>query len=180
MLLHMSLQCQPMTNNGENGQICCWFASRQGGILQQLKCCTHCICDFSWCHCTKNNLLHHMMEPNASNRLPLAMGRLDQNFYCVAFRQGKFPFLSCIWDVRRQELCICKSCMDFIWIKESSCMYELVTTSPYFELFTKSKFISHLVRTERRSRESHSLEGFAWCSLKRCKIRVCIVLDIHS
>ena len=54
-------------------------------------------------------------------------------------------------------------------LRKAAACTNLVAMSPNFELFTKSKFISHVVWTERRFKESYSLEGFAWRWLKSCK-----------
>ena len=48
--------------------------------------------------------------------------------------------------------------------KAAACT-NLVAISPYLEFLTYSKFNSHVVWTERRFKESYSLEGFARCSL---------------
>ena len=120
MLLHMSLQCQPMTNYGENGQIYCWLTSWQAAffsnlnavhiaispdtIVPRITCCT-----------TRCSFMHPTV-------FLWKRKKLGQSVHHLAIRYGKFPFLSGIRDVRRKELCM--SFIDFIWIKESSCMYE--------------------------------------------------------
>ena len=59
------------------------------------------------------------------------------------------------------------------------CECELVTISPYFEVFTYSKFNSHIVWTERRLRDSYSHEGLLDARSTTVTVRVCTAPDIY-
>ena len=169
MLLAMSLQCQPMTNNGENGQcvadspadraaffrninvVHIAFAISPKAIVPRITCCT-----------TRCSLVH-----------PTDFLWKSENLIKTStiwlFVRGSSLFFPASGTLGDESSAFIIPSWISSGLRNADACTNLVATSPYFELFTKSRFNSHVVWTERRLRESRFLEGFAWLSLKSCK-----------
>ena len=80
------------------------------------------------------------------------------------FVRGSSVLFSATMSEKRISVLISRSWISSGSRKAAACT-NLVAISPYLELLTWSKFNNHVVWTERRFKESYSLEGFARCSL---------------